>query len=943
MNKEINLGNLIIPVIKPQKGKDYYTESEKQELISIVTDNVNAGVLPQEQTRQSNEIIRQNNEQTRQAQETIRQTNETNRQTAETERESAENIRQSNESSRVSAEQTRTQTFNNKMDEVDTAIAGIHTSQNAYDQNATAKTSAFNENATSKTSDYNTNATNKTAEYNENASTKIAEYDAHIRDYEAELATKVDKVAGKGLSTNDFTNEEKEKLAELHNYDDTELSERVDDIEQEQAEQNTNISNNATNIETLQAENENLKKIVSQLPQVTGQGTSITLENTIEAPFTIFDVEGNSEQETTVGKQLIGIADGTYTASNNSGSITFKDGVGTISVASGVSSNFGVTIPLIKPIILEANQAYTRVNNSGNAYPYLTLYNEDHSTADSMTASDNGLKVCTPTEEKSIYYIYFWINYNQNNTVIKPMMVEGSYTASTMPEFEKFTYGASPNPNYEQPIKSAGDNENLFDTSLLPITKNGVTISKDSKGNVVLNGTPTITSGYIGFDFTLSSTYLKADTYTISVKNKIDGIGTTINQTTPGGIINLTMSDTAKVKTGKLTADLINGTMGVNVRYDVGTLDNFILNPKLEKSNKATPWSPYGMGSINEKIQTRNLFDGTREVNSTYTNSIKTALQNYKNTGKYATGYINNNNIIASDNRLFTAFTEIQSGEVYTINNTYSATANFSLICFLDKDGNVISKNTEWSSQAYTHTATNEEKYIAVGAFLTSLNYIQIEPGTTSTPYVPHKEQDYPIFVQQPFRSIGDVRDCFVKKSDGWYERHRIFEMILDGTENWNTAPRIDGTTKFFTYSPPSDKRTSKTASQITVGELCNKFIQNNPYTEIGNYFWIYDNGNNSFLRIGFDNQDINTSDQFKIWLSNNNVKVYYPLKTPLDLPCTPEQVVQLENLPSTYKDFTYVVSEDETEAYLEVSGIRDIDTMFDKVTNAIVSLGGNV
>lgn len=258
MNKEINLGNLIIPVIKPQKGKDYYTESEKQELISIVTDNVNAEVLPQEQTRQSNEIIRQNNEQTRQAQETIRQTNETNRQTAETERESAENTRQSNESSRVSAEQTRTQTFNNKMDAVDTAIAGIHTSQNAYDQNATAKTSAFNENATSKTSDYNTNATNKTAEYNENASTKIAEYDAHIRDYEAELATKVDKVAGKGLSTNDFTNEEKEKLAELHNYDDTELSERVDDIEQEQTEQNTEIKN-------LQEENARFKASQEEL------------------------------------------------------------------------------------------------------------------------------------------------------------------------------------------------------------------------------------------------------------------------------------------------------------------------------------------------------------------------------------------------------------------------------------------------------------------------------------------------------------------------------------------------------------------------------------------------------------------------------------------------------------------------------------------------------
>ena len=96
----------------------------------------------------------------------------------------------------------------------------------------------------------------------------------------------------------------------------------------------------------------------------------------------------------------------------------------------------------------------------------------------------------------------------------------------------------------------------------------------------------------------------------------------------------------------------------------------------------------------------------------------------------------------------------------------------------------------------------------------------------------------------------------------------------------------------------------------------------------IGRYFWIYDNGNNSFLRIGFDNQDINTADKFKTWLSNNNVKVYYPLKEPLDLPCTSEQIDVLENKPSTYKDFTIINSEDETKAYLEVAGIYDLNKL---------------
>lgn len=45
------------------------------------------------------------------------------------------------------------------------------------------------------------------------------------------LAEKVDKIEGKGLSTEDFTAELKAKLEDLENYDDTALAQRVSDIE----------------------------------------------------------------------------------------------------------------------------------------------------------------------------------------------------------------------------------------------------------------------------------------------------------------------------------------------------------------------------------------------------------------------------------------------------------------------------------------------------------------------------------------------------------------------------------------------------------------------------------------------------------------------------------------------------------------------------------------
>ena len=50
--------------------------------------------------------------------------------------------------------------------------------------------------------------------------------------------TKVDKIEGKGLSTNDYTDEEKTKLASLENYDDTEIKADILDLQTNKADKN---------------------------------------------------------------------------------------------------------------------------------------------------------------------------------------------------------------------------------------------------------------------------------------------------------------------------------------------------------------------------------------------------------------------------------------------------------------------------------------------------------------------------------------------------------------------------------------------------------------------------------------------------------------------------------------------------------------------------------
>ena len=52
---------------------------------------------------------------------------------------------------------------------------------------------------------------------------------------------KVDKIEGKGLSTEDFTTALKTKLEELQNYDVTEIKKDIEEIKTEQTEDNANI------------------------------------------------------------------------------------------------------------------------------------------------------------------------------------------------------------------------------------------------------------------------------------------------------------------------------------------------------------------------------------------------------------------------------------------------------------------------------------------------------------------------------------------------------------------------------------------------------------------------------------------------------------------------------------------------------------------------------
>lgn len=82
------------------------------------------------------------------------------------------------------------------------------------------------------------------------------------------VGTKVDKVDGKGLSANDFTTEEKTKLATLQNYDDTSINNRVTTLEnagyQTQSQVQTLINSSLSSVMTYKGTVANYSDLPSQ-------------------------------------------------------------------------------------------------------------------------------------------------------------------------------------------------------------------------------------------------------------------------------------------------------------------------------------------------------------------------------------------------------------------------------------------------------------------------------------------------------------------------------------------------------------------------------------------------------------------------------------------------------------------------------------------------------
>lgn len=234
-----------------------------------------------------------------------------------------------------------------------------------------------------------------------------------------DIANKVDKVNGKGLSTEDYTTAEKQKLAGLNNYDDTEIKEDIQDIKSEQTTQNTKLQeleDNQIHITTERASNLNVQ-------DASGQNAKIKL-------FGISKQEGTpspkspSEIENTTGnvkimdynKNFLGIEDLNHTSAGLNWQITDNEVkiTGTTTAVYSTSNEIECFIPA-------GSYKFLAVNGTSNLTYRIWLYSSKNEllkypmSGEQFTLTENAVKYRLAFDNLTVGNTY--------NTTFNPMIL----------------------------------------------------------------------------------------------------------------------------------------------------------------------------------------------------------------------------------------------------------------------------------------------------------------------------------------------------------------------------------------------------------------------------------------------------------------------------------------------------------------------------------------
>lgn len=639
--------------------------------------------------------------------------------------------------------------------------------------------------------------------------------------------------------------------------------------------------------------NKGTDEVYENFPKVSGNGSDISLENTYESKMKI-DMGGDTEQESTSGKNLLPINVASGSTKNGLTITKNKDGSYTLNGTTSANTTWdlytgeNITIPVgtyTGSIIGRTNivDGYIRLNNGA----YQTIF---------TNSSDNNTFTINEPFTFNRFYIYITSGKTFDNQIIKFQLENGS----TVTEWEEYTNGASPNPDYPQDIKTVTGRQEI-----------GVT-GKNLFEEIPTNGY-SASSGALNRSTTGEYGNVKANiTYTFSF-NMLENNATYMNLRLNNNVSLSQLPINSGIGRKEITF-IPNQDGFINFWTPNGcfTGDTKIIeNAMLEKSSTASEYEPYKSQSYEVDLDDIELCK-IGDYKDYIKKSTGKNLFDKDNTNKI-NGYISANGNIVTNVNARSVYIPIESSKTYTVSRIAGSNFIVGSCSVIPENGvscSVLKRNNTATNLSIT-TGENDI-YLVVFYYLSNtdtlteqeiLDSIQIEENNQATEYEPY--------------------------GTDWYIKKEIGKVVFDGSESWQTNSYEDNYYRYVIPLGDSITTTNQnldiyTKSDYFVGSSARGTITSTP-TE--NMIAIISNNR---LLVNTIDSNLFTVNAFKTWLSTHNTIVYYVLATPTyetitqqNYPTLYEDLTNLENAIS-YNEKTYISVQGNLPSLLEVVALGD-------------------
>lgn len=654
------------------------------------------------------------------------------------------------------------------------------------------------------------------------------------------LDNKVNKVNGKQLSTNDYTTAEKTKLASLENYDDSELRGKVEALH------NYDDTEVRLDINSLKAKTSNNEIDITSIENELGYKAEVIRLVKSGDWWLCQDAKGNN--------------------------LTLEMAMNRLS--------------LPKTILLLEN-----LENDGKYYP--VEYELQEKYIDIIYKDLDGI-----THHLNYGYNEYFTNTASGDYIHLEDSINYPYKELSIDGVCK------------QEVRSG---KNLLKNILTSQTINGVTITKYDDGSFLLNGTSTIE-----FYPSLTDNFtIEAGTYTLSsgeAEMSNEKIKIVLRQTQQNVIITQLFSGTSMTFNNTYTGEVF---AFLGIRKDQ-TFNNVLIKPMLEKGQSQTDWEPYGVSPSPDYPQEIKTIENSLKITSCNKNLLKLIDGDFGSNGINANvknGIITLNGTPTSGISFLKLcdfnFT-FKANTIYSvsINPSYFIEGNETRFRFSKKNGDIVIKDVYFSNSSnkltfsFTEDTNVEWLQIRTGPNINYNNLVikpQLEEETTTTPFEQHLEIQITANIPEG-EFIGKINDTYkdtlkveYNEEDGQYHLNlykNIGKVILNGSEDW--ISRTSTVTNYLKYRLTNGLPLGAKAPLAIISNyfITNKGANDSPYE--GNAICSNSGNYNKWLHISIDSTLASNTDEFKTWLSNNNVTVYHALAIPyvvdlgvVDMPVT--------------------------------------------------------